>query len=71
MYKSAVVFGKVCVCDGMGLAEKKTWFFDMLLERLGDSRKNYAAGYTMLNHIILYEVAIEILTGKINVGLDH
>ena len=55
----------------MGLAEKKTWFFDMLLERLGDSRKNYAAGYTMLNHIILYEVAIEILTGKINVGLDH
>ena len=71
VYKSAVVFGTVRVCDGVDLDEKKAWFFDRLLERLSDSRENYSAGYTMLNHIILYEVAIEILTGKINVGLHH
>jgi len=71
VYKSAVVFGTAKVCDGPDLKEKKAWFFDRLLERLGDSRENYAAGYTMLDRIILYEVAIEILTGKINVGLHH
>jgi nitroimidazol reductase NimA-like FMN-containing flavoprotein (pyridoxamine 5'-phosphate oxidase superfamily) len=71
VYKSAVVFGTVQVCDGVDLDEQKTWFFDRLLDRLGDSRANYAAGYTMLNHIILYEVAMEIVTGKINVGLHH
>jgi uncharacterized protein len=71
VYQSAVVFGSVRVCNGGDLDERKTWFFDRLLERLGDSRENYSAGYTMLNHIILYEVTIEILTGKINVGLHH
>ena len=65
MYKSAVVFGTVRLCDEVDLDERKAWFFDRLLERLGDSRENYSAGYTMLNHIILYEVAIEILTGKL------
>jgi hypothetical protein len=71
VYKSAVVFGTVKVCDDPDANEKKAWFFDRLLERLGDSRDNYSAGYTMLDHIILYEVSIEILTGKINVGLHH
>jgi len=71
VYQSAIVFGTVRVCDGVDLEEKKTWFFDRLLDRLGDSRENYSVGYTMLNRIILYEVAIEILTGKINVGLHH
>ena len=71
VYQSAIVFGTVRVCDGVDLEEKKTWFFDRLLDRLGDYRENYSAGYTMLNRIILYEVAIEILTGKINVGLHH
>ena len=71
VYKSAIVFGTVRVCDGPALDEQKSWFFDRLLDRLGDSRDNYAAGYTMLKQIILYEVAIEILTGKVNVGLHH
>lgn len=71
VYKSAIVFGRVRVCEGPALEEQKTWFFDRLLERLGDSRANYSAGYTMLKQITLYEVAIEILTGKINVGLHH
>lgn len=71
VYKSAIVFGTVKVCDGANLDEQKTWFFDQLLVRLGDSRENYAAGYTMLKQITLYEVAMEILTGKVNVGLHH
>jgi hypothetical protein len=71
VYQSAIVFGEVRVCDGPDLDERKTWFFDRLLERLGDSRNNYASGYTMLRQIVLYEVAIEILTGKINLGLHH
>jgi len=71
VYKSAIVFGAVRVCDGPALDDQKTWFFDRLLERLGDARANYAARYTMLKQITLYEVAIEILTGKINPGLHH
>ena len=69
--KSAVVFGSVRIYNDPDVQEKKTWFFNQLLERLGDARENYSAVYTMLDHIILYEVAIEILTGKINVGLHH
>lgn len=69
VYKSVVVFGAVRVCEGSDLDERKTWFLDRLLERLGDSRTNYASGYPMLKQIVLYEVGIEILTGKINMGL--
>jgi uncharacterized protein len=53
VYKSAIVFGTVRLCDGPTLDEQKTWFFDRLLDRLGDSRANYSAGYTMLKQITL------------------
>jgi hypothetical protein len=43
----------VRLCDGPTLDEQKTWFFDRLLDRLGDSRANYSAGYTMLKQITL------------------
>ena len=69
VYQSAVVFGRVRVYDGHDIEERKTWFFDRLLARLGDSRSNYSSGYPLHKQIILYEVAMEILTGKINVGL--
>lgn len=71
VYKSAIAFGTVTIYNEPDVNEKKAWFFDELLKRLGGSRENYSAGYTMLDHIILYEVAIEIVTGKINVGLHH
>jgi hypothetical protein len=70
-YESAIVFGNVRVCGGNDLEERKAWFFDRLLERLGDSPSNYQSGYNMLKQIELYEVEIEILTGKINSGLHH
>jgi nitroimidazol reductase NimA-like FMN-containing flavoprotein (pyridoxamine 5'-phosphate oxidase superfamily) len=71
VYKSAVVFGTVRIYEAPDVNQRKSWFFDQLLDRLGDSREKYSAGYTMLDHIILYEVAIEVLTGKVNVGLHH
>ena len=71
VYKSVIGYGKVQVCQGPDLTEQKTWFFDRLLERLGESRAGYQAGYTMLDRIILYEVNLEIITGKVNVGLHH
>jgi nitroimidazol reductase NimA-like FMN-containing flavoprotein (pyridoxamine 5'-phosphate oxidase superfamily) len=71
VYKSVIIFGTVHVCEGVDFDVKKSWFFDRLLERQGDSPANYSAGYTMLKQIILYEVTIEIMTGKLNVGLHH
>lgn len=72
VYKSAIAFGAVRVVDGPNLNRQKTWFFDRLLERLKEPMSAYQdPGYPMLDHIILYEVALEIVTGKLNVGLHH
>jgi hypothetical protein len=57
--------------DGSTAKEKKAWFFDRLLERLNEPLSAYEPGYPMLDRIILYEVALEIVTGKNNVGLRH
>jgi nitroimidazol reductase NimA-like FMN-containing flavoprotein (pyridoxamine 5'-phosphate oxidase superfamily) len=72
VYKSAVAYGEVRVLEGAGVDEKKAWFFDRLLERLKEPMSAYERpGYPMLDHIILFEVALEIVTGKLNVGLHH
>jgi nitroimidazol reductase NimA-like FMN-containing flavoprotein (pyridoxamine 5'-phosphate oxidase superfamily) len=71
VYKSVIAYGKVRVMDGADVKEKKTWFFDRLLERLNEPREAYEPGYPLLDRIILFEVALEMLTGKSNVGLHH
>jgi uncharacterized protein len=72
VYKSVIAFGHVHVKEGRDLNEKKTWFFDRLLERLNEPMSAYVKpGYPMLDRIILYEVELEIVTGKLNVGLHH
>jgi nitroimidazol reductase NimA-like FMN-containing flavoprotein (pyridoxamine 5'-phosphate oxidase superfamily) len=71
VYGSVIAFGNVHVAEGEGLNEKKAWFFDRLLERLNEPQSAYEPGYPMLDRIILYEVGLEIVTGKINVGLRH
>lgn len=72
VYKSAVAYGEVRVVDEAGANEKTAWFFDRLLERLKEPMSAYERpGYPMLDHIILFEVALEIVTGKLNVGLHH
>jgi uncharacterized protein len=72
VYKSVIAYGTVHVVDGASVDEKKTWFLDRLLERLNEPMSAYQQpGYPMLDRIILYEVALEIVTGKLNVGLHH
>jgi uncharacterized protein len=73
VYKSVIVFGKVRIMNDPGLSEKKAWFFDRLLERLKDNKSNYEKPYpsAMLERIILFEVELEIVTGKRNVVLRH
>jgi len=72
VYKSVVAYGEVRVFDGASSNEKKAWFFDRLLERLKEPMSAYERpGYPMLDRIILFEVALEIVTGKLNVGLHH
>jgi nitroimidazol reductase NimA-like FMN-containing flavoprotein (pyridoxamine 5'-phosphate oxidase superfamily) len=72
VYKSVIAYGMVRVVENPALNETKAWFFDRLLERLNEPISVYEQpGYPMLDRIILYEVALEIVTGKLNVGLHH
>ena len=72
VYRSVIAYGRVHVVEGDGLNQKKTWFFDRLLERLNEPMSAYEKpGYPMLDRIILFEVELEIVTGKLNVGLHH
>lgn len=72
VYKSAVAYGEVRVVEEAGTNEKKAWVFDQLLERLKEPMSAYERpGYPMLDRIIMYEVSLEIVTGKLNVGLHH
>jgi len=73
VYKSVIVFGEVRIMEDPGLNEKKAWFFDRLLERLNDHKSNYQKPYPMpmLERIYLFEVTLEIVTGKRNVVLRH
>ncbi|HEY8448872.1 MAG TPA: pyridoxamine 5'-phosphate oxidase family protein [Bacillota bacterium] len=68
VYTSVVVFGRArLVAD----EARKTWFFDRLLAKYGDPQWSFEPGYPRLDRIILYEVAIETLTGKRSEGLAH
>ena len=72
VYKSAVAYGEVRVLEGPGVNEKKAWFFDRLLERLKEPMAAYERpSYPMLDQISLFEVKLEMVTGKLNVGLHH
>ncbi len=68
VYSSAVVFGRLHIVEER---EKKAWFFDRLLEKYGDPEWSFEPGYPLLDKIILYQVQIEILTGKRSAGSYH
>jgi len=69
VYTSVITFGRVeIVRDDR---EKKTWFLDRLLEKYGDPSWTFEPGYPMIDHIIIYEQKIEIITGKQSQGLYH
>jgi uncharacterized protein len=72
VYKSVIAFGTVRVLEDTSAKEKKIWFLDRLMEKLKEPISAYEKpGYPMLDRIILYEVTLEIVTGKINIGLHH
>lgn len=68
VYTSVIVFGRAKV---IVQREKKSWFFDRLLEKYGDPQWSFQPGYPALDRIVLYEMSIEILTGKRSEGLYH
>jgi uncharacterized protein len=67
-YGSVVAFGEVTILEDR---EKKTWFFDRLLEKYGDPSLTFEPGYPQLDRIILYEQNLEIVTGKGSSGPGH
>jgi nitroimidazol reductase NimA-like FMN-containing flavoprotein (pyridoxamine 5'-phosphate oxidase superfamily) len=68
VYTSIVVYGRVTIVTDR---ERKSWFFDRLLEKYGDPAWEFEPGYPLLDRITLYEVQIDLLTGKHNEGMFH
>jgi nitroimidazol reductase NimA-like FMN-containing flavoprotein (pyridoxamine 5'-phosphate oxidase superfamily) len=68
LYSSVVVFGTAKVIVDR---DKKIWFFDRMVEKYGDPSLTFKPGYQMVDRIILFRMAIEILTGKQNTGMAH
>lgn len=71
LYASVVVFGTVTIVRDD--AAKKNWFFDRLREKYvpGDISAQLSPEYPDIDKIIVYEVAIEKLTGKRSSGVGH
>jgi hypothetical protein len=63
-----IVFGPVRILDDR---DRKSWFFDRVLEKYGDPEWTFEPGYPLLDRIILYEQQMEIVTGKHSEGLRH
>lgn len=68
MYTSVIAFGTVRLVEE---EEVKTWFFDKLLEKYDEPTWTFEPGYPVLDRIVLYEMQIELLTGKRGEGLRH
>jgi nitroimidazol reductase NimA-like FMN-containing flavoprotein (pyridoxamine 5'-phosphate oxidase superfamily) len=68
VYTSVIVFGTVRIVSDR---ERKTWFFDRVLEKYGESEWTFEPGYPYLDRIVLYEQQIEVMTGKHSEGLYH
>lgn len=71
LYGSVVVFGEVTIVRDD--REKKKWFFDRLRERYvpPEVSKTLSAEYPGIDKIIVYEIAIEKMTGKRSSGVGH
>ncbi|WP_202948466.1 pyridoxamine 5'-phosphate oxidase family protein [Nitrolancea hollandica] len=68
VYTSVTVWGTIRIIDDR---EQKALFFDRLLEKYGDPSWQFEPGYPAIDKIILYELPIEVLTGKRSKGLSH
>jgi nitroimidazol reductase NimA-like FMN-containing flavoprotein (pyridoxamine 5'-phosphate oxidase superfamily) len=68
VYTSVVMFGNITTLYDR---ERKSWFLDRLLEKYGESDWKFEPGYPLIDHILLYELKMEIVTGKHSEGLSH
>jgi nitroimidazol reductase NimA-like FMN-containing flavoprotein (pyridoxamine 5'-phosphate oxidase superfamily) len=68
VYTSVVAFGPVRIEEA---AERKSRFFDRLLAKCGPPEAEFEPGYPLLDRIILYEMRLEVVTGKRSLGLRH
>jgi hypothetical protein len=50
---------------------KKSWFFDRILEKYGESGWTFEPGFPLLDRTILYELQMGIVTGEHSEGLHH
>lgn len=67
VYTSVIAWGRVRIVEDEAT---KIWFFDRLVEKYGDPTL-FEPGYPFLDRIVLYEMTIELLTGKRSEGLRH
>jgi nitroimidazol reductase NimA-like FMN-containing flavoprotein (pyridoxamine 5'-phosphate oxidase superfamily) len=68
VYTSVIVFGAMRILEDR---DKKTWFFDRVLEKYGEPDWTFVPGYPHLDRIVLYEQDLSIVTGKHSEGLRH
>lgn len=71
LYGSVIVFGRVTIVrDDAG---KKNWFFDRLREKYvpKEVSAQLSPEYPDIGKIIVYEIAIEKMTGKRSAGVGH
>ncbi len=67
-YTSVVAYGTVTEIED---ESKKAWFFDKLLEKHGKPEWVFEPGYPLIHKTVLFEMKLEIVTGKRNEGLIH
>ncbi len=60
-HTSVVAFGTVRLVEEVKMKE---WFLKRLLAKYGEPGWTFEAGYPLLDRIILYELEMEMLTGK-------
>ncbi len=71
LYRSVIVFGTATIVRDD--AEKKNWFFDRLRERYVTPEVSVTLRpeYPDIGKIIVYEIAIDKMTGKRSSGVGH
>ena len=65
---SVIAFGTAEVINDR---DRKSWFFDKMVAKYSDPSLEFKPGYPMIDRIILFRMAIDIITGKENPGLGH
>ena len=67
-YTSVVTYGTVTEIED---ESKMVWFYDRLLEKYGNPEWKFDPGYPLMHKTVIFEMKLEIVTGKKNEGLTH